>query len=87
MQTKLSVSDWVTLATKLGAPIVMAIIEARAKRRAELAEITPQLADMPVAEFRAIFGNFGVALDSLSDAFELLVEAGAAEKAAAGGGA
>ena len=81
-ETKLTVGDWVTLATKLGAPIIMAIIESRAKRRAELAEITPELADMPVEEFKAIFGNLGLALDTLSDAFELLVEQGVAERAA-----
>lgn len=78
---KLSTSDWITLAEKIGAPIVLALIEARKHRRGQLAEISPEVADLTDAEFEATFGRFRQAADRLSDAGATLVEKGAAEKA------
>jgi hypothetical protein len=80
---QISTTDWITIAEKVGAPIVMAIIDAM-HRRGALVEVTPEVADMSPTELEAFFGRLRQAGDRLSDAGASLVEHGAAEKGAGG---
>lgn len=81
---KLQTADWIAL-IQIGVTSVAQIVEARAKRRLELAAISPDVADMTDAEFEAAFGRLRLAADKLSDSAAALVEQGAAEKAAQAG--
>jgi antitoxin component of MazEF toxin-antitoxin module len=80
---KLQTADWIEL-IKIGVTSVALIAEARAKRRAELAELSPEVAEMTDEDFEAKFGRLRAAADKLSDSAVALVEKGAAEKGAGG---
>jgi hypothetical protein len=71
--------DWIAL-IQIGVTSVTAIMDARAKHKAELAAIDPVLAGMPQAEFKAIFVDYYTAEDHLADAAVRLVEQGHAER-------
>jgi len=80
---KLQTADWISL-IQIGVTTVAQIADARAKRRAELAELSPEVADMTDEAFEATFGRFRTAADGLSAAAAGLVEKGVAEKGAGG---
>ena len=82
MNQKISSEGWIRL-IEIGVTSEAQIAAARAQRRSELAAISPELADITDAEFEAAFGRYRAAGDKLSDTGAALVEAGAAEKAAA----
>jgi len=80
---KFSSGDLVTL-INLGLTTTTQILEARAKRKAALAELAPEVAAMSQMEFDVIFSRYYTAEDALAAAAAALVEAGAAEKGGGG---
>ncbi len=80
---KLTAQDWITL-INLGVTSVGKILDARRTRKPELAAISPELAEMPLEQFQAVFAAYYSAEDHLAQSAIALVEAGAAEKGAGG---
>jgi hypothetical protein len=76
---KLRTQDWIGL-IELGITTTTQLLEARAKRKAELAQLSPELAEMSQADFDAKFDAYYTAEDRLAAAAAALVEAGSAEK-------
>jgi hypothetical protein len=71
--------QWAVL-VGIGVTSVTALMIARAKHKAALAKISADLADMPQAEFHAIFAEYYSADEALADAAVRLVEQGHAER-------
>jgi len=76
---KFSSGDLVAL-INLGLTTTAQILEARAKRKAELAALAPEVAAMSQTEFDAVFAHYYTAEDTLAAAAAALVETGAADK-------